>query len=326
MWALTIFTGTKGRTQYTPRADYDKSSLTNIIKPADNGYLPMNTLKPLYEGPDEHNPNFDIPVGEIDVASIVSNRRRLESTLPGVIGSARAITVNTDLKFLESTSTFNPRRRVDEVISPGKGWEVIDEPQGLCDGTYEGQCGHSGNNDCFLSGHHCARGAVIGNEWSGWLVLTLKDLKFGLIVVKLHTWHNPDEQLTTAGWTSVNGERRRLGSPNEMPTQPERGISDASLETDNIECDMGRSLKMRSYDTPALPDTFMFDFAINGKITSLNGVEFLAQKHDVARVVETLTLLDDPNFTKDPEDVEVAFRLRGSGRQLVFGISHIYWA
>jgi hypothetical protein len=52
----------------------------------------------------------------------------------------------------------------------------------------------------------------------------------------------------------------------------------------------------------------------------------MALKHEVSRIVETWTLLDDPEFTNDPQDVEVAIRLRGSGRQLVFGVTHIYWA
>lgn len=32
-----------------------------------------------------------------------------------------------------------------------------------------------------------SRGAIVGNEYSGWLVVNLKDVKEGVIVLKLHT-------------------------------------------------------------------------------------------------------------------------------------------
>lgn len=284
-------------------------------------------MKNLYDGPDAHNPNFDIPEGEIDVASIVSNRRTLTTRHfyddnPG----ESSIAALRDSSVISSTTRLVQDRRLDDAIIPGKGWEVFDEPQGLCDGTYEAQCGHSTNNDCFLSGHHCSRGAVIGNEWSGWLVMTLKDLVAGIIVIKLHTWHYPQEQVMTANWDSVNGERRRIGHGDKISSQKRSIVtSDASFPvTDCSDSNVRRSLT-RKYDTPALPDTFMFDYAINGVITSLNATEFLAQKREISRVVETWTLLDNPDFTNDPQDVEVAIRLRGSGRQVVFGVSHIYW-
>jgi hypothetical protein len=75
-----------------------------------------------------------------------------------------------------------------------------------------------------------------------------------------------------------------------------------------------------------LPESFAFDYAINGKITTLNDTQFLAKKKNLQRVVETLTLLDDPDFTKEDQDVEVAIRLRGVNRTMFFGVSHIYWA
>ena len=118
-------------------------------------------------------------------------------------------------------------------------------------------------------GHHDGRGAVIGNEYSGWLVMTLKDLKEGVIILKLHT---------------------------------------------------------RSYNTPKLPDGFAFDYAIDGVVTTLTKDQFMDKKKQIDRVVETLTILDDPNFTSESKDVEIAIRLRDSGRSIVFGVSHVYWA
>jgi hypothetical protein len=83
---------------------------------------------------------------------------------------------------------------------------------------------------------------------------------------------------------------------------------------------------MRSYDTPDLPDTFIFEYAIDGKVTTLTKDQFLEQKKQIQRVVETLTLLDDPNFTAEAKHVEIAVRLRGCGRDCTFGVSHVYRA
>ena len=83
---------------------------------------------------------------------------------------------------------------------------------------------------------------------------------------------------------------------------------------------------MRSYETPELPETFIFEYAINGKVTTLSKEQFLEQKKQLQRVVETLTLLDDPDFTSESKAVEIAVRMRGCGRQCTFGVSHVYWA
>ena len=70
-------TPTKAKTQYTPRANFDESALTSIIKPSPDGYIPINERTMLYEGPDAHNTCFDIPEGEVDVFNVVTGRRQL---------------------------------------------------------------------------------------------------------------------------------------------------------------------------------------------------------------------------------------------------------
>ena len=173
----------------------------------------------------------------------------------------------------------------------------------------------------------CRRGAVIGNEYSGWLVITLEDVKEGIIVLKLHTWHTNDESTKTKGWKSVNNEKtsRRL-----RDRQPEflnvTSKSSSPAEDFSRWDEMEGRMLMRSYDTPELPDTFEFDYAVDGKITTLSKDQFLEKKKQVQRVVETLTVLDDPNFTTEAKTVEVAIRIRGCARQCTFGVSHVYWA
>jgi len=307
----------KAKSQYTPRANYHENSLTSIIKPTPDGYLPKNNKVPLYEGPDEHNTCFDIPEGEIDVFNVVTGRRRLNEEdyrLPGLLTEPRL-----DASNMGASNTQT--RHLEAGIIAGKGWEVWGEPQGFCDGTYNTTCGRWTENECVLLGHHDGRGAVIGNEYSGWLVMTLGDLKEGIIVLKLHTWHTKDESTLTQGWKSVDNVqgRRRLGEPSFH-------FDSESFQENNIAVGAEERILTRNYDTPELPDQFAFEYAIDGVVTTLSKDQFLDQKKQIQRVVETITILDDPNFTTEAKDVEIAIRLRGSGSSIVFGVSHVYWA
>jgi hypothetical protein len=303
----------QGRTQYTPRAHPEERSISALIKPAPDGYVPRNTKVALYDGPDVHIANFDLPKGAVDVLAIIENRRRLEGNADPY--DTRVKDTDSLVGFNQSPVPHSSRRQLGNKIIPGNGWEVFGEPQGYCDGTYEAVCGRSTDGECILAGHHDYRGAVIGNEYAGWLVMQLTSVKEGIIVIKLHTWHYDDENTRTVEWKSVNND----------PKDSKRRLRD---EASNNDTEYGeRHLKMRSYSTPDLPETFMFDFAINGKITTLDKAKFLDQKQQVARVVECLTLLDDENFSNgEVQDVEVAVRMRGCGRSCVFGVSHIYWA
>ena len=45
------------------------------------------------------------------------------------------------------------------------------------------------------------------------------------------------------------------------------------------------------------------------------------------RVVEILSLLEDPSYTGgEAREVEVAIRIKGCGRQKTFGLTHVYWS
>merc|ERR1712157_532447 len=119
--------------------------------------------------------------------------------------------------------------------------------------------------------------------------------------------------------TSVNNERRRLRSHlYESQEQSDASTFDYTTAADS------EQRRLRDYNTPDLPDDFAFDYAIDGKITTLTKDQFLKEKKQVQRVVETITILDDPNFTSESKDVEIAIRLRGCGRSIVFGVSHVY--
>ena len=119
--------------------------------------------------------------------------------------------------------------------------------------------------------------------------------------MKLVTYFDPELNTRTDGWTAVNNERegRRILEHAE-PRQLDR-VND-------------------------LPDSFVFDYAIDGKITSLTKAQFIEQLKKPQRVVEVLTILDDPSFTSSPKRTRVAFRMRGCGRECTIALSHVYWA
>ena len=78
-----------------------------------------------------------------------------------------------------------------------------------------------------------------------------------------------------------------------------------------------------------LCDGFIFEYAINGKITSLNKAQFTEIKTHPQRVVELFPLLDDDSM--EQQDMEVAIQIRGCENakkpQIVqFKLTHIYWA
>lgn len=296
----------QARSMYTPRNNPQETSITSILKPAPDGYVPRNEEKLVYEGPDVHNPCNDIPAGSVDVLAIVSGRRRLEEEGYASVSAAGAtVLLSTHpVNASNSASSFSSiplveRNLVDGIV-PGKGWQVRDEPPGQCDGEYNSVCGRGRNDRCPLERHHDARGVIIGNEYAGWLVMELPNLKEGIIVLKLLTYLPPDLNTRTEGWTTVNNEGRRLKVEPPEPRQ------------------------LRKVDD--LPETFMFDFAIDGKITTLNKGEFVDRLKEPQRVLEVITLLDDPNFTSTVKNVEVAFRMRGCGRACSFALSHVYWA
>jgi hypothetical protein len=97
------------------------------------------------------------------------------------------------------------------------------------------------DGECILGGHHDYRGAVVGNEYAGWLVMQLSNVKEGIIVIKLHTWHYDEDNAHTMGWESVNNN----------PKDSKRRLR---VEASNNVTEYGEwDLKMSSYSTPDLP-------------------------------------------------------------------------
>ena len=72
---------------------------------------------------------------------------------------------------------------------------------------------------------------------------------------------------------------------------------------------------------------FKFEYSIDGKVTSLDRDQYNERKQEIQHLVETLTVLEDPNMNGDHEKtIEVAIRITGCKKENVFMLTHVYWA
>lgn len=205
-------------------------------------------------------------------------------------------------------STLNPDYAEDYYKKPtfaspsklsyGKGIGLSTQAgDDYCDGTAESFCNKGPNSKCLLAGTNDGRNGLFNDGYSGWTVMNIPDLKHGYIALKFETWHKKGENPQTKDWTSEN---------NESGTMERLLQNDAESQW----C-----------------EAFKFEYAIDGEVTSMAEAEFVVKKHSVQRVVETITILEDPNYTGGEEkEVEVAFRMTGCGAEPLFLLSHIYWA
>ena len=161
---------------------------------------------------------------------------------------------------------------------------------------------------------------MIGNEWAGWLVLELPAVEEGIIILKIVTYMGEEVNKRTKGWTTVNNERRL------EEEQQQQQVEEQIVDESHPQLPPANERRRTKEIDETLPEDFIFDYAIDGKITSLSKAEFLELRKKPQRVMEMLTLLDDPNFTSSARDVEVAFRMRNCGRTCTFALSHVYWA
>jgi len=252
--------GLKARTEFTPRADPEGTSIVGIIKPAKDGYLPSNHFKMYYDGPDVLNPALSIPENEFNGLRVVE-----------------AIT---------NPASHN-RILADEVI-PGLGWS-LDALPGNCNGTAEAICGRLSTSDCLLDGHMDYQGGLVGDSFSGWLLLELKNVINNIIVLKIDTNQNGQGNPRTETWTAENNQRR-LKKKNK-----------------NLVC-----------------DAFAFDYAVDGKITTFNGNQFFEKVKEILPGEQFLTIMDDNEGSA--RNIEVGIRLRGCGRDTTLKLTHVYWA
>jgi hypothetical protein len=265
----------------------------------------VNDASPnMYEPPDVFNPSLHPPEGVVDVLSIV------ELGVP-----FRSILAPTYAEGAYKKPSFsNP-----STIPFGKG-TLLDTAAGddFCDGSVDSWCRRGQSETCLLRAHNDGRNGLLFDGLSGWIVMTIPDLLHGQIIVKLETWHRTGENWRTAAFKTVNDEA--TGEPPDqrrlLPVIPDDHQGMVVINSSRI-------LKEKPRE---LCDRFLFQYAINGNITSVDVTTFKERKQDLARVVETYVVLDDPTFTGGVEtEVEVAIRIVGCERNNTFKFSHIYW-
>ena len=175
----------------------------------------------------------------------------------------------------------------------------------FCNGSLDSWCGRGNKSECLLSGHNDGRNGLLFDGYSGWIVLNIPDLKHGVIALRLETWHQPEKVWKTEGWNSINNEEegRNLATGEASPdTQEFRYQTWAA----------GRHGRVLKKPPPKYCESFRFDYAIDGIITSLNLEEFQERVKKVQRVVEIITLLDDRTYTTGSDQQrEVAKRITG---------------
>jgi hypothetical protein len=207
-----------------------------------------------------------------------------------------------------------------------------------CNGTIDAdECGRDPKSPCLFVGHNDERGGLVFDSFSGWLLLTLKGVKEGLLIIVLETWlhpgssggfYNREPNELTETWTAENNgatTRRKLRNVvSESQQEEEKDEEEVSSDASSFG---RRQLKEAPNLAPDLCPDFSFEYAINGKIVSLNKAEFLEKKKFLHRVVETLVLLDDPTFSSGKAlDVDFGIRMQGCKLLNRMKLTHVYWA
>ena len=269
----------------------------------------------IYEPPDVFNPSLHPPVGEVDVLSIVEAGVPFKSILAPVWAQE---------------VYKRPQFSVPPRVPLGQGVQ-LDTRAGdeFCDGSLDSFCSRGAGDTCLLRAHNDGRNGLSFDGFSGWMVMNIPDLVHGHIVIKIETWHQPWSLWKTEGWEGINGNATVLhrGLSPEQQEHDFNGSSSNESSASQLPQSFQERKRRLKNKPPELVEDFKFEFAINGNITQWDKGTFLKKKQDLARVVEMVVLLDDPNFTGGVEtEVEVAIRIIGCGRQNTFKLSHIYWA
>lgn len=135
-----------------------------------------------------------------------------------------------------TTEQKSDRKMTDHSIVPGLGWSLnTHSAPYLCDESYDSFCGKEETNKRLLYGHNDDRGGLFFDSYSGWLIVNLANLKEGLVIVRVETWHESSSNKRTEGWTCENNacdpSQRRLESLSQAPNSTVESKEDESTET-----------------------------------------------------------------------------------------------
>ena len=153
----------RGWSEFTGRANPDRTSLRTIMRPAKDGYLPEHAMEVMYD----KAVSFDrqqIPQGEVDIRAIVGARRLQEGgDERGPVGDMDVVAAGTGASPNGPHARPGLRALADKII-PGRGWYLLPAgengvPVGYCDGSTDyHSCKRDKDTDCLVNEHQDARG------------------------------------------------------------------------------------------------------------------------------------------------------------------------
>lgn len=288
-------TAVKARTEFTPRGYPDHTSIRTLMPPSQDEQI-NDPPQSVYEPPDVFNENLHPPVGAVDVLNIIEAGVPFKSNL------------------VPDYAHFHrkPQFKMKPTVPIGKG-HYLSTYSGKCDGSVDSWCNKGPEQKCLLYNHNDGRNGILMDSYSGWMVTNLPDIKHGFILLKIETWHWPRESLKTRSWNSVNNEGRKLG------------CSNLKEDSSDFYHEEERELKEKE---PEYCNDFRFEFALDGKITSLSKDDFLERTGVIQRVIEVQKMLEDPSLTGgQKKEVEFAFRMKGCKNDgKTFKLTHLYWS
>jgi hypothetical protein len=280
----------------------DDNGTTIIIPTASPIQTPAPaTAKPssssgLVAGGNQTYPPTALPTEQSSGLVAGGNQTNPPTALPTERGGGRRIASSDDELVLPIQREMADTS--NEKVAPGKGWMVYNRVPGFCDGSSQSTCNRSPTNTCLLAGHNDFHGGILGDALSGWLMFRLNNVKEGVVLARLDTTVQPNSNAKTEGWNEVN--------------QGNGGNRERHL---------------------SIPADFEFDYAINGKVTTLLRSEFIAFGSDIVDGMTLFPLLLDESMSEQVDEhgegraVDVAIRIRSTqGRAATILVSHLYYA
>lgn len=296
----------KARTENTPRANPDNTSITSILhRVPPDGYLP-HVAAPLYEGNDVPNPATTMPEGAVDVRSIL-NKRHLRYIHNVRYLKQKGLNV-TASQTQVTNEGYDTEKDISTLITPGRGWVVHSEPSGYCDGSAKSSCGRQITNDCLLSGHNDGKGGIQGDGLSDWLVMTLDELKEGIVIMSIDFMH---DRIPRQPATAVDNGNRNL----------KKILNSSEIGNEEFH-------RVVANDAGSLPNSTIFEYSINGTIISLSKSQLIDRIWVASSDVQWIVLLNDEAISTSGKayTMELAIRIVGCKRECTMSLNHIYWA
>mmetsp|Transcript_15681 Transcript_15681/g.28155 ORF Transcript_15681/g.28155 Transcript_15681/m.28155 type:complete len:1049 (+) Transcript_15681:70-3216(+) len=368
----------QGRTLWGPRHNPMETSLLSIMKPnimgdidpkiKTNAYLEA----PCYQPPDRPGPWVVPPMPEPYAPLIGWNRRltveeeehrqrQLRSradggTPPGKATEIAPVSeggrevplfrrgVNSTTRGLTEgdVAKESAKEKIidNDTITPGLGINVHWGRPGVCDGSSHSWCDKKCASSCLLAGSQDNRGMVCFDGLSGWLVLDVKNVKYGFIGARMEAWRGANDVPITSGWTEVNnggrGNYDKRGRERELHVEEQRRMEMEAMERMNDEIEEGiqffgedgdrtnTTRRLGGGQSCGVGGDYTFQYAINGEIMGTwNQAEFCKHYTRLSYNLDVIKFMDDVDKTGD---FELAMRITNGGRGKVMCITHLYWA